>query len=654
MINAPALDWFSPAELAALELPDMPATKRGVAELAARDGWDEDAARSRARRGRGGGREYHAGILPMRARIALKRRTEAATPTDPEGERDARWAAFATLTAKARATAEARLAAVQAVEALEAERQTRSAAVGAVAEQRGVSARSLWSWLKTVEGVDRADHLVWLAPKHQLVKRDVEKAAIAPDAWDRFKALWLTPERRTVAHCYDLTADLAAANDWAWPSRKTVERRIASEIPRTTQVLARDGADALKAMFPAQIRDRTTLHALQCVNGDAHRMDVFVKMPDGRIIRPMIVAFQDVYSGRLLSYRIDESENSWAILGAFGDLVTEFGVPDEIVLDNGRGFAAKTLTGGTKTRFRFKILDTDPLGVMPKLGCKIHWTIPYNGRAKPIERMFRDMSQRIAKDPRFAGAYVGNAPQAKPDNYGSAAVPYDEFVEVFAQGVAAHNLRGGRRGQTTEGRSLAETFDASFAVSPIRRATEEMRRLCLMGAQGIKARAPEGKIIFQDNVYWSEWSPSVAGQHVTVRFDPADLHAGLHVEDMAGRYLGHAACMEKVGFLDVDGAQAHGRANRARLRAERERLTAINRMIDIEVGAELAAIAPDAPTPPEPRVVRPVRPRRGGAAPALIAEAPAAAPVSEAERDAHWAMWMRGQQRLRLVEDDQP
>jgi hypothetical protein len=495
---------------------------------------------------------------------------------------------------------------------------------------------------------------VWLAPRHQTAKRDVEKAEIAPDAWDRFKALWLTPERRTVAHCYDLVADLSAANGWSWPSRKTVSRRVKADIPKMTEVLARGGLDELKKLFPAQIRDKSSLHAMECVNGDAHRMDVFVRMPDGRILRPMIVAFQDVYSGRCLSYRIDESENSWAVLGAFGDMVTEFGIPEHVVLDNGRGFAAKTLTGGTKTRFRFKILDTDPLGVMPKLGCKIHWTIPYNGRAKPIERMFRDMSDRIAKDPRFAGAYVGNHPAAKPSNYGNAAVPFDTFCEVFAEGVAAHNLRGDRQGETTKGRSMVDVFDESYAVSPIRKAPEEMRRLCLMGAVGIKARAPEGKIIFQDNVYWSEWSPSVAGQHVTVRFDPADLHAGLHVEDMAGRYLGHAACMEKVGFLDVAGAQAHGRANRARLRAERERLGAINRMLDIEVGAELAAIAPDAPAPPEPRVVRPVRPRRGGAAPALVAEAPAAAPVSEAERDAYWDLWKRGQNRLRLVEDDQP
>lgn len=653
MTEAAAPEWFTAAELAAMELPEMPSTKRGVSKLAAAQGWDEDEARSRPRKGRGGGREYHLTALPRAARIALTRRRDATPEQAAEQDRAARWEAWGRLTEKAREKAAARLEAIQAVEALEDAGCTRSAAVEQVAAARSVSARSLWSWIKMVEGVERIDRLVWLAPGHQTARRKVARAEISPEAWERFKAFYLSPERRTLAHCYDMVAALAAEAGWAWPSRKTVERRVAAEIPHQTQVLAREGEDAFKALAPAQIRDRTRLHAMQCVNGDAHKIDVFVKMPDGRIMRPMIVAFQDVYSGRLLSYRVDESENAWAILGAFGDLAREFGVPDEVVLDNGRGFASKLVTGGVANRFRFKVKDDDPLGVMPKLGCKVHWTIPYNGRAKPIERAFRDLSQRVAKDPRFAGAYVGNRPDAKPENYGSKAVDYETFCEVLAEGVAAHNLRRGRRGQTTQGRSFVETFDASYETAPIRRATEEALRLCLMGAVGIRARAPEGKIEFQGNVYWAEWMPAIAGQRVTVRFDPADLHGGLWVEDVAGRTLGHAACIERVGFLDVEAAQAHGRANRARLRAERQRLAATRQMLDIEAAAELAEIAPDQTPTPAPNVVRPVRPRRGAAAAQVaMQDIPTAAPVTETDRDAHWDLWMRGQQRLRLVEND--
>ncbi len=43
----------------------------------------------------------------------------------------------------------------------------------------------------------------------------------------------------------------------------------------------------------------------------------------------------------------------------------------------------------------------------------------------------------------------------------------------------------------------------------------------------------------------------IAGKKVVARFDPDDLHAGLHVYDLEGQYLGHGATLEKGGFLTV-------------------------------------------------------------------------------------------------------
>jgi len=61
-----AKEWFSAQELAAAGLPGLPTTKQGVHHLAKREGWP-----SRARVGRGGGREYHASSLPRPAQSAL-------------------------------------------------------------------------------------------------------------------------------------------------------------------------------------------------------------------------------------------------------------------------------------------------------------------------------------------------------------------------------------------------------------------------------------------------------------------------------------------------------------------------------------------------------------------------------------------------------
>src|SRR3546814_11612024 len=67
------------------------------------------------------------------------------------------------------------------------------------------------------------------------------------------------------------------------------------------------------------------------------------------------------------------------------------------------------------------------------------------GQSKPIERAWRDFCDTIAKHPVFAGAYTGNKPDAKPENYGSHAVPLALFRAVFAREIAGPNAGQGRR-----------------------------------------------------------------------------------------------------------------------------------------------------------------------------------------------------------------
>src|SRR3546814_140018 len=230
-------------------------------------------------------------------------------------------------------------------------------------------------------------------------------------------------------------------------------------------------------MLPAQERTVAELHALELVNIDGHKVDVFVKWPDGRIVRPIIIGIQDVYSRKFLSHRVSDTESVIPTRLAMADLFREFGIPKGCVLDNGRAFASKWITGGAKTRFRFKIKGEEPVGVLTGLGVRTHWTIPYRGQSKPIERAWRDFCDTIAKHPAFAGAYTGNKPDAKPENYGSPAVPLDLFRAVFAREIARHNARQGRRPEIAAGRSLAAAFNASYARAPTGQATPEPLRM---------------------------------------------------------------------------------------------------------------------------------------------------------------------------------
>jgi transposase InsO family protein len=604
-------EWFSAAELAAMALPSLPNTKRGIILFAERSDWQRAEWRDvrwRQRKGRGGGVEYCYTVLPQVAQIAL---TVQFTQVAEAQERAAAkqqltqaemWRFFDALPAQKKAKAGKKLEALDAVRALTRGGMGKLIAMQQVAAHCGVKLSSLYSWERCVDGIDRHDWLPYLAPKHAGRGVTVE---CSDEAWNFLKADYLRPERPDFEACWRRLERAAKEHGWTLPSRRTMARRI-DALPQELRVFARDGADALKQLYPAQQRDRGVFHALEAVNADGHKWDVFVKWPDGVVGRPMMVAFQDLYSGKLLAWRIDRSENKEATRLAFGDLVEQFGIPDMCWLDNGRAFTSKWITGQTPNRYRFKMKDDDPKGIMTQLGVEIHFTTPYAGQSKPIERAFRDFAGDVAKHPKFAGAYTGNDPLAKPENYGSKAVPLAVFLEVLELEIAAHNARAGRRAAVCAGRSFDETFNASYATSPIRKATAEQRRLWLLAAEAITVSRTDGSITLLNNRYWSEFLHQHRGHKVTVRFDPQRLHDDLQVYRLDGAYLGAARCIDRVGFADMDGAQQHARDRNSFIKATKARAKAELRLSIADAAALLPAEETPAPAP-QTRVVRMVR-----------------------------------------------
>ena len=642
--------WFTAADLAALELPGLPTTKRKVNELAAEKRWGlkcdtAGAPLTRPRAARGGGVEYHYSLLPAPAVTQLVRRgllqpqLQVVAETVLSTPRDHLWAWYDRQTDAVKAEARRRAAALDEVAVLEASGLTRTVAISSVAGRVGVSTGTIWSWDSLARGARDDDRLPKLAPRRKGGGRESE---IDPRAWSFFKSDYLRPERPTIAACYDRLKLAAAANGWTnLPHQKTFQRRIEREVPIQVVTLQREGQDALRRTLPPQKRTVAELHAMELVNIDGHRWDVFVAWPDGTVSRPMMVAIQDVYSRKMLAWRIGQTESAVLTRLAFADLFRVWGVPKGCLLDNGRAFASKWITGGAKTRFRFKIREEDPTGLLPALGVNPHWATPYRGQSKPIERYFQLVCEHGAKHPAFAGAYTGNKPDAKPENYGASAVPLDVFVRIAGQVLAANNAKIGRRTEMARGRSYDLAFEESYARSPIGKATTEQLRLALLAADHVSTDRRSGAITLFGNSYWTSELQAIAGQRVVVRFDPDDLQTDVHVYAADGRYLATAPVWAPTGFLDVAAAR-----DRAKLEGEFRKTTRRARDLEQLISAQdLAALLPDEPTEAEvasPTVVRPVRVRTAGAA---VARKPA----EDVSID-FMSQFTAAEGRLRLVE----
>lgn len=595
-------EWFTLAELLPHVGQSLPASMAGLAEHARKAGWSDDLRRCRLRPGKGGGREYHYGLLPgdVLARLILAQAPPPPDSREIEGRANALWTAFERAAPGSRLQAEQRLSAILAVREMPG---TRAAAVAQVAALRGVSASALWSWLDRIKGVPRPDWLPALMPRH------VGRTATAPcdpRAWDALKADYLRPEQRNFEACYRLMTEVAAVEGWTpIPSCKTLKRRMEREVPAAQLVMARQGAEAARKLYPAQKRDRSVFRALQAVNADGHKIDVMARWEDDTVGRPILHVIQDLYSGTILACRVDRTENKEAVRLALADMVSRYGIPEHAWLDNGRQFAAKSISGGQATRYRFKIRPEEPDGILKALGIEVHWTQPYSGQSKPIERAFRDFCEEVAKHPSFAGAYTGNSPLTKPANYGSRAVPIAEFEAVLKAEVERHNLRPGRRSAICAGKlSFRQALDASLADSGtlVTRATAAQRRMLLLAAESVTARTPDGAVHLMGNRYWSEALLDHVGQRLTVRFDPQNLAEPVAVYTLDNRLIGEAEPQGVVAFNDEGAARRHAHDRKSWLRGQRLQLEAEKRLGLDDYASLLPRIEP-APAP-EPRAVR--------------------------------------------------
>jgi putative transposase len=604
--------WWTAAEIAAAALPDLPATRQGVELLAKKMGW-RTTVLARQRSGKGGGWEYGWELFPIHAKRALLKDAAAALPAPASGaglgraglpakvvDRADVWAWFERQTDKTKAEARARLTIVQTVEALvRTTCCTKQVAVATVAREHKLSDKTVWNYFALLQGVPSADRLPVLAPRHGAAEKRRSRVTVDPEFMARYKSDYLRPSEPASAAVYRRTVQwfeehgLSAAIPPEW----LVRRRYQASTSRFTELLLRKGEDALKAAYPAQTRDRSDLGALDWVVTDTHKWDVFVRFPleHGERVpfigRPQMIAFQDLSSNMVLSWRVDRTPNSAAVAAAAGDMIRDYGIPRHVLFDNGRENAAKWITGGAKSRYRFRVKDDDIPGLFTMLGTEIHWATPYSGQSKQIERTFRDFAQDVAKHPAFDGAYTGKSTADKPSDYGQRVVPMELFLEVVARAIHEWNSRADRRSEVAYGRSFADVFAEKYAAQPPLRATEEQCRLWLMGAEGIQTNRLSGVIRFRKNEYFAPWLGELAGERVVIRFDPTDLwEPGVHVYDLDGSYLGHAPCKRKVGYADMAEARAHAKARREFMGLVKKAAAAEVKYSALQLGADLLSI----------------------------------------------------------------
>ncbi len=429
-----------------------------------------------------------------------------------------------------------------------------------VCMKHGMDKTTLSRWRKKIKSLHPTEWCTALAPQYQ---GNSNKAAFSDEAWRFIRDEYFIESKPQLSVVYRMAKKKAQLNGWEIPSLKTVERVCKSQ-PEWLRVLGRHGETAFKAMYPALERDYTTLKIHEGWESDIRRLDVFTLCPDGDVRRLCVVAWRDLRTRLILSIKGYINPCAELVRISFKDAISRANaVPEFVLIDNGREYAAKAVSGGQETRNRGKIKEDDPLGVFTIVGSRAQWATPYHGQAKPIESMWNVLANHIDKTRAFEGAYVGRNAVERPENCRPEnAVPLKDLNEIIRQAVDEYNHRP-QTASGLNGMSPIQAYQSLIDKTPVRAPTDLMldqlkkeNRSLKIGRNGIEFKL-DG---YGELRYWSERLADLSrNRPYRVFFNPENPNEPISVWDDK-RFLCHAELRESVPFISPEAAQKNARA----------------------------------------------------------------------------------------------
>lgn len=255
-----------------------------------------------------------------------------------------------------------------------------------------INIHKLMSWQKKYKKNRDVADLIDTRGEH---RRGV--SSISDEAWECFCSLYLTLQRPSVQSCWEYT-QIKHPNI---PSVSTFERKVKT-IPKYAIIEFRYGQKALDDNMPSMMRSKLDIMSNDIWGSDHHQMDVFVRNAQGKVVRLWLTVFFDARSNKVISYIArEDAPNATVVKQCFKKGILAYGIPNEVYFDNGKDYKSKAFSRDY------------PLSVANQLGIESIFAIPYNAKAKSVERFFRTLEDKFNK--RFP-AYLGKDAKDRPEN----------------------------------------------------------------------------------------------------------------------------------------------------------------------------------------------------------------------------------------------
>lgn len=491
-------EQYSAAELAAMKLPKLPATKKGLILLAERELWSfVDVT------GRGGLRRQYSppaavisvikeraaaaiiGSMPAR-RVAL--RAEDQLPlieTESQAlKTDARKGVLIALDTLMRRSGYPLKKAARTLITMARTGEAGQQLTGMLKMARDERGRTSIDGLPSERSLLRFveyERAGMLAPKRR--ERDMSVPPWAP----AFLSFYQRPEKPTVEHAYRQFMKQVGTD--TVPTIWQV-RRFLAKVGNVTIEAGRMGERELKTLKPFIRRGFESMLPTDIYTADGHTFDAEIQHPlHGRPFRPEITSIADIATRKVVGWSIGLAESALAVLDALRAATCKHGIASIFYVDNGSGY-------------KNQMMNDVATGFMGRLGMTMMNSLPYNSQARGvIERLHQTIWVNAAKE---INGYMGRdmdreakhnvfklsrkALKAKPGEVVQMPlIGWQAFVTFCEEKVAEYNDRphrslpkvtdpaSGRRRHMTPNESWALAIENGWAPHTV--ADDEVRPL---------------------------------------------------------------------------------------------------------------------------------------------------------------------------------
>ena len=387
----------------------------------------------------------------------------------------------------------------------------------------------------------------------------VKESIIKEDYFNYFKSIYLVEGAASLQSCYDVTLGYAMKTDKIkkedFPSKYTFLRRLEKEVPPQAIYLSRYGESAYNRKFGNYFnRDYSMYKCGQIWVSDHAQIDVAVLDENGKPTFPWVTAWRDYKSGKWLGWTLQcGSPNSDRIFQAFYYAADTYGLPKDVIIDNGKDYRCKDFAGGRPKFVDDVKIETDQsraTSMLDKLNVQVHFAKPYNAQTKPIERDFNTIKNIMSK---HCIGYRGGNVVERPEKLlkeikAGKLYTIDKFREIFNSFIIEVLNKKPSEGINTKGKSRDQVFEDDF-TEKIVTSREALKLFCMRTSKNYTI-ARNGIIDRSlDITYWADWMVSKMKTKVYLRRDPKNYKEAWVFKADNDEFLGKCKVIKAVPAL---------------------------------------------------------------------------------------------------------